>query len=324
MAVFTSVSNTDAQALLADYTVGDLVSLTGIAAGIENTNYFLDTTQGHYVLTVFEVLTADQLPFYVELMHWLGERRIPVPLPQTRRDGQRISQLHSKPAIIVSKLPGQWVATPSVAHCRLAAATQARAHLAGAGFAVHQPNLRGLPWWRETAPGVEPFLTPAQATLLNTALEQQLALANSGQLDELPQGPSHCDYFRDNVLFAGTEAAPEMGGVIDFYFAGVDRWLFDVAVAVNDWCIERETGALIPEKVTAWLEAYAAVRPFTEAERRHWPAMLCAGALRFWISRLNDFFKPRPAQTLKPHDPTHFERILLRRLREAVPPLPEA
>lgn len=324
MAVFTTVSNNDAHALLAEYSVGDVVSLTGIAAGIENTNYFLDTSQGHYVLTVFEVLTHAQLPFYVELMHWLGERGIPVPVPQTRRDGRRISTLHGKPAIIVSRLSGQWVQAPSLAHCRLAAATMARAHLAGRGFGIEQPNLRGLTWWQQTAPGLQEFLTPAQGGLLNAALERQVDLAHGGELDGLPQGPAHCDYFRDNVLFAGTDTAPKMGGVIDFYFAGCERWLFDVAVAVNDWCIERRSGALVAEKVNAWLEAYAQIRPFTPMERQHWPTMLQAAALRFWVSRLNDFYRPRPAQTLKPHDPTHFERILALRMNNPAPPLPES
>jgi homoserine kinase type II len=324
MAVFTSVSNSEAQALLAQYRVGDFIELTGIPAGIENTNYFLDTTEGSFVLTVFEVLNHEQLPFYVELMHWLAQRQIPVPLPQTRRDGKRISTLHGKPAIIVSKLPGKWVSDPTVEHCELAAQTMARSHLAGADFNIRQPNLRGLDWWRKTAPEVAPFLTVEQESLLKEALEHQIRLSQSPSLAMLAQGPAHCDYFRDNVLFTGSELVPAMGGVIDFYFAGCDYWLFDIAVAVNDWCIDRTTGELQNDKVTAWLAAYAAIRPFTDAERRYWPDMLQAAALRFWVSRLYDFYKPRPAKTLKPHDPTHFERILSLRMTEQPPPLPES
>lgn len=319
MAVFTSVSDTDAKRLLADYQVGELVSLAGISAGIENTNYFLTTTEGEYVLTLFEVLTHQQLPFYVELMHWLAQKDLPTPLPQTRRDGTRISTLHAKPTIIVSKLPGQWVREPTIVHCELAAQTMARAHLAGRDYPIRQPNLRGLNWWVATAPLVMPYLSADQSKLVTHALSEQVALEQTGRLRCLPNGPAHCDYFRDNVLFAGTLDRPVMGGVIDFYFAGCDDWLFDLAVAVNDWCIERETGRLVTSKALAWLRAYDAIRPITPEEWAIWPEMLRAAALRFWISRLFDFYQPRPAETLTPHDPTHFERILRLRISERPP-----
>ncbi len=317
MAVFTSVSEDDARSLLLRYELGELVALRGITAGIENTNYFLDTTQGAYVLTLFEVLTAAQLPFYIELMHHLATRGVPVPEPQTLRDGTRLTTLRDKPAAIVTRLNGGYEPEPGPAHCALAGRTLARAHLAAQDFAIHQPNLRGLPWWRETAPKVLPFLTPDQAGLLTRALDEQTRIAAEGVIAELPYGPAHCDLFRDNVLFDGTFESPHMGGFIDFYFAGCDTWLFDVAVSVNDWCIHRSSGAFVRRRLEAWLQAYHDVRPFTAKERAAWPAMLRAAALRFWISRLFDFYLPRPAQTLKPHDPRHFERIL--RLRETQP-----
>lgn len=319
MAVFTSVSDDDAKRLLANYQVGDFVALNGISAGIENTNYFLSTTQGEYVLTLFEVLTHQQLPFYVELMHWLAQKGLPTPQPQTRLDQTRISALHEKPSIIVTKLPGQWVSDPSLAHCELAAQTMARLHLAAQDFPIKQPNLRGLDWLQKTAPLVTEFISSQQSDLLITALDQQVALRGSGRLENLPKGPAHCDYFRDNVLFAGTPDKPVMGGVIDFYFAGCDYWLFDIAVAVNDWCIDRSTGQLLTDKTLAWLRSYHDIRPLTQEELELWPQMLQAAALRFWISRLFDFYRPRPAETLKPHDPTHFERILRTRFSETPP-----
>jgi homoserine kinase type II len=200
----------------------------------------------------------------------------------------------------------------------------ARSHLAGADFTIRQPNLRGLSWWQRTAPDVLPFLKTEQEALLKAALDHQVRLNQSKDLSLLAQGPAHCDYFRDNVLFDGPDNSPTMGGVIDFYFAGCDYWLFDIAVAVNDWCIDHNTGELEAAKVNAWLEAYAAIRPFTDLERAHWNDMLQAAALRFWISRLYDFFRPRPAKTLKPHDPKHFERILSLRRIQQPPPLPES
>ena len=322
MAVFTPVSDDDARALLAHYDLGTLVSLRGITAGIENTNYFLVTTRGEYVLTLFEVLTQAQLPFYIELLHHLAARGVPVPQPQTLHDGSRLTTLHGKPCAIVTRLPGGYEPAPGPTHCRLAGATLARAHLAARDFPLRQPNLRGLSWWTETAPKVMPFLDAAQAGLLQRELAEQQRLAATPTWQALPSGPAHCDLFRDNVLFAGTFEDPLMGGIIDFYFAGCDSWLFDVAVSVNDWCIERDTGVFVPELLQAWLEAYAAQRPFTAEERQAWPHMLRAAALRFWLSRLYDYYLPRPAQTLKPHDPRHFERVLQARHRPGLAALP--
>jgi len=324
MAVFTPVSDDDARALLTRYPLGELVSLRGITAGIENTNYFLHTTRGEYVLTLFEVLTQAQLPFYIELMHHLAQRRIPVPEPQTLHDGTRLTTLHGKPCAIVTRLPGGYEPAPGAAHCALIGATLARAHLAARDFPIVQPNLRGLAWWQQTTPKVLPFLDGECAELLRSELADQTRAAASPDWRALPSGPAHCDLFRDNVLFAGTFENPLMGGIIDFYFAGCDTWLFDVAVSLNDWCIVRDTGEFVPELAQAWLAAYAAERPFTDAERAAWPLMLRAAALRFWLSRLYDFYLPRPAQTLKPHDPRHFERVLRARHRAVPPALPQA
>lgn len=310
MAVFTTVTENDASQLLDQYQLGTLVSLQGITAGIENTNYFLTTTRGEYVLTLFEVLTREQLPFYIELMHHLAQAGIPVPEPQTQKNGQRLGTLHDKPCTIVTRLQGGYEPDPSPAHCALAGATLARSHLAGQGFDIKQANLRGLDWWRESIPEVIPFLNASQAELIQSALKDQIQFADSSIYGALPFGPAHCDLFRDNVLFDGTYDTPRMGGFIDFYFAGWDTWLFDVAVSVNDWCIERQSGQFESDKLQAWLAAYNEVRPFTAEEREVWPLMLQAAALRFWVSRLYDYFLPRPAQTLKPHDPRHFERIL--------------
>ena len=134
----------------------------------------------------------------------------------------------------------------------------------------------------------------------------------------LPHGPIHADLFRNNVMFNGDK----LGGFFDFYFAGCDTWLFDVAVTLNDWCIDLDTGASDMHRVQAMLHAYDAVRPFTEAEHTAWPVLLRAAALRFWLSRLYDFYLPRAAEMLTPHDPTHFERILRHRITHPVVGLP--
>lgn len=323
MAVFTPVSPEEAQVILQDYDLGEFVSMQGITAGIENTNYFLTTTEGEYVLTIFEVLTTEQIPFYLDLMYGLGIKKQAVPMPQKRNDGTIWGVFDGKPISIVLRLNGGWEAHPGAKHCEIVARAQARQHIAAYDLPLTQPNLRGLGWWQETYPHIKPFLNDELQALYEQSLEEQIKVQNDYAWRLMPGGPCHCDLFRDNVLFDGTYEDPSLGGIIDFYFAGVDRWLFDVAVAVNDWCIDRDSGELVPELVEAWLNSYHKGRPFTDAERELWPVALRAAALRFWTSRLYDFYLPRPAQSLKPHDPTHFERILKSRTYGDIPPLPQ-
>jgi homoserine kinase type II len=193
----------------------------------------------------------------------------------------------------------------------------ARMHLAGQDFAIHQPNLRGLDWWRATTPVVLPYLGQDAQQLLRTEMHGQEAFAASDTCKKLARGPIHADLFRNNVMFD----SERLTGFFDFYFAGCDTWLFDVAVTVNDWCIDLDSGALDMPRARGLLDAYHAVRPFTEAEHTAWRTMLQAGALRFWLSRLYDFHLPREAEMLTPHDPTHFERILRQRIDNPVPEL---
>jgi homoserine kinase type II len=171
-----------------------------------------------------------------------------------------------------------------------------------------------LSWWRETTPVVLPYLSDDNQQLLRAEMQFQENLAASTIYPSLPNGPIHADLFRNNVMFNGEQ----LSGFFDFYFAGCDRWLFDVAVTVNDWCIDLDSGATDAARVRALLDAYHAVRPFTVEESSAWPAMLRAAALRFWISRLYDFYLPREAEMLTPHDPTHFELILRHRIAHPV------
>jgi len=317
MAVFTPVTNADLGDWLQDYDLGDVVEFRGIQSGIENSNFFLTTTHGDYVLTIFENLTATQLPFYLDLMQHLASHRVPVPDPMPRRDGSLFGMLHGKPASVVTKLEGAPELQPAPAHCIEVGQMLARLHLAGRDFSQHQPNLRSLSWWQETAPSIVDFLSGEQRDLFESELAHQAAFFGSADYASLPDGPCHCDLFRDNVLFAPGREHARLGGFFDFYFAGVDKWLFDVAVTVNDWCIDLATGVLDPARVDALLRAYQTVRPFTPAEERHWNDMLRAGAMRFWVSRLFDFYRPREAQLLNAHDPGHFERILRERVKAA-------
>ena len=316
MAVFTEVSPSEARALLRRLQLGELLELRGIEGGIENTNYFVTSDQGEFVLTLFERLTAEQLPFYLHLMKHLAQAGIPVPAPHADKRGEILLQVCGKPAALVDRLRGKSQLAPQAVHCAAVGDMLARMHLAGRDYERQQPNLRGLPWWNETVPVVLPYLEGDAAALLQSELAYQNHVAASSAYAALPRGPVHADLFRDNVMFDGEQ----LTGFFDFYFAGVDTWLFDLAVCLNDWCIDLATGTHDPERAQAMLAAYQVVRPLTSAERELLPAMLRAGALRFWISRLWDFYLPREAAMLKPHDPTHFERVLRERIAHPILP----
>jgi len=310
MAVFTEVTTDAAQALMGELGLGELRELRGIEGGIENTNYFATTSEGDYVLTLFERLTHEQLPFYLYLMKHLAQRGIPVPDPQANRSGDILQTVCGKPAAVVNRLRGKSQLSPGPAHCAQVGAMLARMHLAGRDFNRAQPNLRGLPWWNDTVPVVLPYLDAPQAALLSAELAFQNHVAAGAHYTALPRGPVHADLFRDNVMFDGET----LTGFFDFYFAGVDSWLFDLAVCLNDWCVDLADGAHDEARARSLLDAYGAVRPLSAAERRLLPAMARAGALRFWISRLWDYHLPREASMLKPHDPAHFERVLRQRI----------
>jgi len=316
MAVFTALTRADATALLELYDLGALVDLEGIGSGIENTNYFLTTDRGAFVLTLFERLTAAQLPFYLLLMRHLAQRGLPVPAPASTRAGALLTVLKGKPAAIVTRQPGRQQLAPGPEHCAMIGAMLARIHVAASDFTMYQPNLLGIGWWKAVLPQLEPFVPDVIYTELAEEVMFQDGFVRSADFEQLGRGPIHADLFRDNVLFDGDH----VGGVIDFYFAGCSVWLFDVAVTVNDWCVDLDSGALDPARTRALLGAYHAQRPLTDLERRSWRTVLRAAALRFWMSRLYDRHLPRAAHLLEPHDPARFERML--RLRVAASELP--
>ncbi|MFC0133678.1 homoserine kinase [Massilia eurypsychrophila] len=317
MAVFTAVSLDDLTHWIEQFPLGKAIAIKGIASGIENSNFFITTERGEFVLTIFENLTFEQLPFYLQLMRHLAERGVLVPAPVANAQGELVVPLHGKPAAIVSKLDGTSQMQPQPLHCAAVGAMVAQMHLAARDFPLSQPNLRGLDWWTETTPKVLPFLSSDNAALLRAEMAFQHAFATGEAYARLARGPVHADLFRNNVMFDGDR----LTGFFDFYFAGCDTWLFDLAVTVNDWCIVPETGVLDAARVRAMLDAYHAVRPFTADEAASWHAMLRAAALRFWLSRLYDFYLPREAEMLTPHDPSHFERILRERIATPAPGL---
>ena len=305
MSVFTTLTLNDVRTWLRDFSVGEVMELRAIAAGVTNTNYFVITRENRYVLTIFEKNHLEELPYFVSLMTHLATHDVPCPAPIVDKNGLALHVLKGKPALLVSCLQGSDTESPNVAHCKAVANTLAHMHLAGLNFKAKSHNQRGADWRDATAQQVLPKLAVDEAQLLRNELSHQAQL----DVTALPHGMIHGDLFRDNVLFDGDK----LGGFIDFYYACDDVLAYDVAIAVNDWCVLAD-GSFDDEKLNAFLGAYQVVRPFTRAEFASWYALLRLAALRFWLSRLFDFYYPADGELTHAKDPNHFKRILQNRI----------
>ena len=311
MAVFTRVTQDQLQDWLQGRDCGLLHSFEGIESGIENTNYFVNTSAGKFVLTLFEKLQTEDLPFYLGLMQHLAKKGLAVPGPIPNAQGELFNELNGKPATLVNCLQGKSVESPNAAQCHAIGIFCAQAHMAVADFTGNTPNPRGLAWIEATSQQLHTHLPNTVAELLKNEVLYQKKVMESTAYKMLPKGAVHADLFRDNALMQGDE----LGGVIDFYFAGTDTFLFDLAVTANDWCIHLNSGEFKENLLAAMLTGYQSVRQLTDHECALWQDMLRAAALRFWTSRLYDFYMPRQAEVLNTKDPQHFERVLQARRR---------
>lgn len=306
MSVFTTVTAEQLSQWLRAYPLGELIDLQGIASGITNTNYFVTTATGRYVLTLFERNTAEELPYFLDLMAYLAERGIPCPKPVMSYEGKSLGELNGRPAALVSCLRGHSVEEPTVAQCAEVGRVLAEMHLAGRAFPAFMQNPRGEEWRAQTAARIMEFLNADDRAML----QQELAAGSSLNWGELPQGVIHADLFRDNVLFEGDF----VGGLIDFYYACNDALMYDVAIAVNDWCTTAD-GGLDEGRLLPLLKAYHGVRPFEASEREAWTRLLRIAALRFWLSRLYDLHFPQAGELIHAKDPQHFRQILGMRIQ---------
>lgn len=308
MSVYTSISRSELEDFLQNYEIGELVDYQGITAGIENTNYFVDTTHRQYVLTLFEILKTDELPFYLELMAFLNEHDIPSAHPVADKTRNYVHELNGKPATIMQRLQGKSVLNPDVSHCESIGRALAKLHITGESFPLHQDNFRGDEWRIKTANRLLPLIDSVDSEILRNELVAQ-SLQN---YHELPQGVIHADLFRDNVLFD----ANVLSGMLDFYNACNDCLLYDVAITVNDWCVQPD-GVLDYARARGLCHAYQSERTLTTAERNAWPMLLRLAALRFWLSRLWDSQFPKPGEMTFLKNPDEFKQILLVRIAEA-------
>ena len=305
MAVYTEVSDEDLTAFATDYGIGEVLSCKGIAEGIENTNYLVETEAGRFILTLYEKrVKRSDLPFYLGLMEHLAGKGIPCPTPLRTRDGEVLRELCGRPAVMVSFLPGMWPKRPGPAHCAALGEALAKMHLAGTDFSIRRPNDLTVGDWRALfqtsrghAEGVRPGL-PAE-------LENELAFLEANWPSRLPAGVIHADLFPDNVFFRG-EA---LSGLIDFYFACNDFFAYDVAVCMNAWCFEAD-GEFNATKARRLLRAYRGVREFSPDELAALPVLARGSALRFVLTRLYDWANTPKDALVTPKDPLEFFALL--------------
>ncbi|SDU05559.1 homoserine kinase [Geopseudomonas guangdongensis] len=315
MSVFTPLQRPELQAFLAPYGLGRLLDFQGIAAGTENSNFFVSLERGEYVLTLVERGPREALGFAVALLDVLHAAGLPVPYALRTADGTAIGELAGLPALLQPRLPGRHVGLPNAHHCQAVGELLARLHLATRAACIERPSDRGFAWMLGEGPLQALRLDDAGCALLRGALEEIARLRP--RLDALPAANLHGDLFRDNVLFDGNR----LSGVIDFHNACSGPMLYDLAIAANDWCVE-PCGAFDRARLDALLAGYAALRPFGAAEAELWPAMLRAACVRFWLSRLIAA-EAFAGQDVLIKDPAEFRQLLQAR-QGALPGLPFA
>lgn len=307
MSVYTPVSVSELANFLHQYPAGELLDFTGIQAGVENTNYFVTTTGGEYVLTLFEHHSPTELDYFLALMQHWTDAGIPVACPQHLHNGRMLSTLNGKPAALVARLPGAHPVQPDAEQCAQLGAMLARMHRSGRDFPHYRAPDRGHKWRLQTGARLL-----AQGGFPETALlRSELAIQQTIPFTQLPAGVIHADLFRDNAMFR----QGQLSGIIDLYFACTDSWLYDLAIVVNDWCCQPD-GKLDQSLVQACLNAYQALRPWQAIEHDYWQATLRAAALRFWLSRLDAQLNPRAGDMILQKDPTEFRDKLLQRIAE--------
>lgn len=302
MSVYTRVSDEEMQAFLNHYELGAFKSLQGIAQGITNSNYFLNTEQGSYVLTVFEALTQEELPFYLDLTRHLSTQNVACPTPIAQKNGELAARLAGKPACIVSRLKGNDTSYPTEKQCFSVGAMLAKMHLAGSSFQQQMSNPRYDQWWVQSSQQLLPLLEKEDAALL----QDEIAFLANNTDTHLPKGIIHADLFKDNVLLDGDDVA----GFIDFYYACNGSFVYDLAIALNDWA--RTADHRIDENLkNAFLQGYTSERVLSEEEKVYLPIACRAGCIRFWVSRLLDFHFPAEGEMTFIKDPNVFRDLLL-------------
>jgi homoserine kinase type II len=305
MAVYTDVSDEELQQFLAGYPIGSLLAYKGIAEGVENSNYLLHTTDGFFILTLYEKrVAAADLPFFLGLTEHLAARGITCPQPVRARNGETLGRLVNRPAAIFTFLDGMWIRRPLVMHCAAVGEAAAKLHLAGADFAMTRQNALSVKSWRLLADNAGDRADTVKNGLA-AAIEREVAVLEREWPHDLPNGVIHADLFPDNVFFLDDR----LSGLIDFYFACTDAFAYDVAICLNAWCFEPDYAYNIT-KGRAMLNGYCRVRKLTAREIDVLPLLCRGAALRFLLTRLVDWLNVPPGALVKPKDPLEYYRKL--------------
>ncbi|MDQ2634192.1 MAG: homoserine kinase [Pseudomonadota bacterium] len=305
MAVYTDVSESELETFLLEYPAGKLLSYKGIAEGSENSNFLLHTTEGAFILTLYEKrVHTDDLPFFLGLMHHLAEKGISCPLPVERRDGRLFGTLAGRPAALITFLEGMWMRRPTVAHCREVGRVLAEMHIAGQDFPLSRQNSLAIDGWRQLWAGSHERADKVEKGLA-AEVDADFALFDREWPKDLPSGVIHADLFPDNVFFLGDR----LSGVIDFYFACNDFYAYDVATCLNAWCFEKDFSFNLT-KGRALLDAYQTVRLFTREEKQALPLLARGSALRFMLTRLYDWLTIPDGALVQKRDPVEYIRRL--------------
>ena len=305
MAVYTDISEDDLAAFLTEYNVGTLVSCKGIAEGVENSNFLLTTTEGPFILTLYEKrVDPNDLPFFLGLMQHLSANGLSCPLPLLRNDGGLLGKLSGRPAAMVTFLEGVWLRKPEARHCGDVGVALAKMHVASDGFKLTRRNALSVSGWH-TLWDKSKDRADEVATGLGTEIADQLYDLEAHWPKALPAGVIHADLFPDNVFFLDDS----LSGLIDFYFACNDFYAYDVAICLNAWCFEKD-GAYNITKGRALLAGYQSVRPLSADELAALPLLSRGSAQRFFLTRLYDWLMTPEGAMVTKKDPLEYLKKL--------------
>lgn len=301
MSVYTLLTKDKIEKVITAYPLGKLLSYRGIVGGLTNTNYWIQTEKGIFILTLFENLSYEELPYYVALMDFLSHAGFPAPSPVLQKNGQAISRIENKPALLVNYLVGEEIDSSDEDICYEVGKTLAHLHTVGQNFPLKKENERYRFWWQQTSKRLLPVLPKEQELLLRSEIQ----FLQQTMRENLPRGLIHSDLFRDNVLISQGKVT----GFIDFYYASDGIFIYDLAIALNDWALD---DSFLPEgaKEKAFLQGYETIRPLNMHEKNYLPIARRAAAIRFWVSRLQDLHFPLSGEKVLRKDPRPFEKLL--------------
>lgn len=305
MAVYTEVSDKSLKEFVAQYDIGKIQSCKGIAEGVENSNYYLQTNCGSYILTLFEKrVRPDDLPFFLGLMDYLAERNVPCPIPIHGSDGEALRNLCNKPAALISFLSGLWPKDVTTSHCYAVGVAAAKMHVAAEGFPLTRENRLDKSAWHKLFCETNNQADQIKAGLADK-IRAELEFLDANWPNDLPAGIIHADLFPDNVFFHQNR----LSGIIDFYFACNESFAYEIAICLNAWCFEKD-GFFNITKASNLVKGYRSVRPLNSDEINALPVLARGSSIRFLLTRLFDMLNQPEGALVNPKDPLEYLKKL--------------